>query len=200
MDPDAAGPGILTERDILDAVGAGQDVDAELVVATISRPTSSSPRRTGRSSRPPRRWSRRRFRHLIVVDDGEIAGVLSMRDIVRCWTDDGASCEVPGIAAPAAGVDLTRRLGGRRNPGGASLHPACARASSAVAFGGSQRYRESPRHRTPSFSLTVLTFERQLRRVRGRRRRADPVAAIGATASRPMIGVDPARAGRSSER
>ncbi len=35
------------------------------------------------------------FRHLIVVDGGELAGVLSMRDIVRCWTDDGSSCELP---------------------------------------------------------------------------------------------------------
>jgi CBS domain-containing protein len=34
------------------------------------------------------------FRHLVVVDGGETVGVLSMRDIVRVWTDDGASCEV----------------------------------------------------------------------------------------------------------
>ena len=35
------------------------------------------------------------FRHLIVIDEGEATGVLSVRDIVRCWTDDGASCDVP---------------------------------------------------------------------------------------------------------
>ncbi len=35
------------------------------------------------------------FRHLIVIEDGETAGILSVRDIVRCWTDDGASCELP---------------------------------------------------------------------------------------------------------
>ena len=35
------------------------------------------------------------FRHLVVVDDGDLAGVLSMRDIVRCWTEDGSICEVP---------------------------------------------------------------------------------------------------------
>jgi hypothetical protein len=34
------------------------------------------------------------FRHLIVVDGGELAGVLSMRDIVRCWTMEGATSEV----------------------------------------------------------------------------------------------------------
>jgi CBS domain-containing protein len=39
------------------------------------------------------------FRHLVVVDGGELVGVLSMRDIVRAWTEDGASCEVPASAA-----------------------------------------------------------------------------------------------------
>ena len=55
--------------------------------------------RTGRSSRRPPRWSRAASATSIVVDGGEIAGVLSVRDIVRCWTDDGASCEVPQTAA-----------------------------------------------------------------------------------------------------
>ena len=38
---------------------------------------------------------RGRFRHLVVVEGGELVGILSMRDIVRCWTGDGATCEVP---------------------------------------------------------------------------------------------------------
>jgi signal-transduction protein with cAMP-binding, CBS, and nucleotidyltransferase domain len=42
---------------------------------------------------------RGKFRHLVVVDAGELAGILSMRDIVRCWTGDGASCDVPETAA-----------------------------------------------------------------------------------------------------
>jgi len=45
------------------------------------------------------------FRHLVVTDGGEIAGILSVRDIVRCWTDDGAICDVPetvGFGATAA--------------------------------------------------------------------------------------------------
>jgi CBS domain-containing protein len=37
----------------------------------------------------------RGFRHLVVVDGGELVGVLSMRDVVRVWTDDGASCPLP---------------------------------------------------------------------------------------------------------
>jgi CBS domain-containing protein len=38
------------------------------------------------------------FRHLIVTDRGEIAGILSVRDIVRVWTDDGSICDVPESA------------------------------------------------------------------------------------------------------
>ena len=38
------------------------------------------------------------FRHLIVTEGGEIAGILSVRDVVRCWTDDGAICDVPASA------------------------------------------------------------------------------------------------------
>ena len=34
------------------------------------------------------------FRHLVVVTSGEIVGVLSMRDIVRCWTTEGATSGV----------------------------------------------------------------------------------------------------------
>jgi CBS domain-containing protein len=39
------------------------------------------------------------FRHLVVVDGGEMVGVLSMRDIVRCWVQDGATSELPRDAA-----------------------------------------------------------------------------------------------------
>jgi signal-transduction protein with cAMP-binding, CBS, and nucleotidyltransferase domain len=39
------------------------------------------------------------FRHLIVVDGGEMIGVLSMRDIVRCWVSDGATSELPSDLA-----------------------------------------------------------------------------------------------------
>ena len=33
----------------------------------------------------------RGIRHLVVVERGELVGVLSMRDIVRCWTQAGAT-------------------------------------------------------------------------------------------------------------
>ena len=39
------------------------------------------------------------FRHLIVLERGETVGILSVRDVVRCWTDDGAICPVPARVA-----------------------------------------------------------------------------------------------------
>ena len=39
------------------------------------------------------------FRHLIVLDQGETVGILSVRDVVRCWTEDGAICPVPARVA-----------------------------------------------------------------------------------------------------
>jgi CBS domain-containing protein len=104
LDPDGQGPGIITGRDVLDAIGAGQDPDAERVSDHLTADVVYAA--------PD--WSleeaavamvRGRFRHLIVTEGGEIAGVLSVRDIVRCWTDDGAICDVPesaGFGATAA--------------------------------------------------------------------------------------------------
>jgi len=104
LDPEGQGPGILTERDILDAIGAGQDPATERVRDHLTADiVFAAPD-----------WSleeaavamvRGRFRHLVVTESGEIAGILSVRDIVRCWTDDGAICDVPenaGLGATAA--------------------------------------------------------------------------------------------------
>jgi CBS domain-containing protein len=98
MDPDSGGPGIITERDILSSLGEGQDPDSEVVAAHLTRDVVyAAPE-----------WSleeaaaamvRGGFRHLIVIGGGETVGILSVRDIVRCWTDDGAICEVPESAA-----------------------------------------------------------------------------------------------------
>lgn len=93
-DPDAAGPGIITERDVLRSVGKGEDPDVELVGDHLtsdivyaapdwSLEAAASAMVTGG------------FRHLIVLDGAEITGVLSVRDIVRVWTTDGATCDLP---------------------------------------------------------------------------------------------------------
>jgi CBS domain-containing protein len=94
IDPDGLGPGILTERDILHSIGQGQDVDRERAGAHQS----------GDLMLATPDWSleqaavamvRGRFRHLVVVEGGEPSGIISMRDVVRSWTDDGAICDVP---------------------------------------------------------------------------------------------------------
>jgi CBS domain-containing protein len=102
LDPDGEGHGILTERDILISVGQGEDPDAELVAQHLTSETvSASP---GWSlERAAAEMVRGSFRHVLVADGGDIVGVLSMRDIVRCWTSDGASSDVPNRAR-AAGV------------------------------------------------------------------------------------------------
>lgn len=100
IDPEEQGPGIITERDILDSIGEGQSPDTERVCDHLSQhlvfaaPDWSLERAAGEMVRGG-------FRHLVVVDGGETIGVLSMRDIVRCWTDDGATCDVPEGATAA---------------------------------------------------------------------------------------------------
>jgi CBS domain-containing protein len=98
MDPEQPGPGIITERDILDSVGAGQSPDTERVRDHLSSNlTFAEP--SWSLERAAEAMVRGGFRHLVVVDGGETVGVLSMRDIVRCWTDVGASCDVPAHAS-----------------------------------------------------------------------------------------------------
>jgi CBS domain-containing protein len=94
LDPDAPGPGVITERDILNAIATGDDPDRELVSDHLTADlTFASP--DWSLEQAAAAMVRGRFRHLVVVDGGELAGILSMRDIVRVWTGDGASCEIP---------------------------------------------------------------------------------------------------------
>lgn len=98
LDPEQPGPGIITERDLLDSIGAGQSPDSERVADHLSSNlTFAEP--SWSLERAAEAMVRGGFRHLVVVDGADIAGVLSMRDIVRCWTDVGASCEMPAVSA-----------------------------------------------------------------------------------------------------
>jgi CBS domain-containing protein len=97
IDPDGAGPGIITERDILVSLGSGQDTDRELVADHLTRDVVfAAPDWSLEAAAAA--MVRGSFRHLIVLDHGEIVGILSVRDIVRCWTQDGADCPVPAGA------------------------------------------------------------------------------------------------------
>jgi CBS domain-containing protein len=94
MDPEQPGPGILTERDILQAIASGQDPDRERVADHLSAQlTFAAPDWSLEAAAEA--MVRGGFRHLIVVDGGEMKGILSMRDIVRCWVSDGATSELP---------------------------------------------------------------------------------------------------------
>jgi CBS domain-containing protein len=94
IDPDQPGPGILTERDLLDAIGAGQDPDRETVADHLSANlTFAAPEWS--LERAAEAMVRGGFRHLVVVDGAELIGILSMRDIVRCWVQDYATSELP---------------------------------------------------------------------------------------------------------
>jgi CBS domain-containing protein len=94
MDPEQPGPGILTERDVLQAIAGGKDPDSERVADHLSSDlTFAAP--DWSLERAAEAMVRGGFRHLIVVDGGEMGGILSMRDIVRCWVRDGATSELP---------------------------------------------------------------------------------------------------------
>ena len=87
---DASQPafGILTERDILDSVGAGQDPDAEIVANhRTADVVFATPDWTLEQAAAA--MSAGNFRHLVVIDGQDVAGLLSMRDIVRCWARAG---------------------------------------------------------------------------------------------------------------
>jgi CBS domain-containing protein len=96
VNPEHAGVGILTERDILNSVAAGESPDAELAGQHCTQDLVFA----------ARNWTlvdaaaamvRGGFRHLVVVEGQDVVGLLSMRDIVRCWS----AARVPSqVAAP----------------------------------------------------------------------------------------------------
>ena len=89
IDPEHQGVGILTERDVLDCVGSGQDPDTELVAAhRTDHIVLASPDWTLEQAAAAMVTGN--FRHLVVLDGSAVAGLLSMRDIVRCWSGAAA--------------------------------------------------------------------------------------------------------------
>jgi len=84
-DTDGAGIGIITERDIMRSVAAGEDPDVEtagdhqttdVVFATPAWTLIQAAEAMKRGG----------FRHLVVLDGGDVIGIISLRDVVKAWT------------------------------------------------------------------------------------------------------------------
>jgi CBS domain-containing protein len=98
IDAEHAGIGILTERDLLDSIAKGEDPDAELVAQhRTENLVYASPEWTLDDAASA--MVRGGFRHLVVVDGNDVAGLLSMRDIVRCWTAGAAAAQPAATTA-----------------------------------------------------------------------------------------------------
>ena len=103
IDEEYPGPRMISERDILNSLGRGQDPDAERVADHMSATLiAASPEWS--LERAAMEMSQRHIRHLVVVDGGELIGVLSMRDIVRVWTSEGATSAMTSPQAEAEGT------------------------------------------------------------------------------------------------
>lgn len=90
LDDDAPGPGIISERDVLVSIGNGEDPDQECVSDHMSGSViTAAP--DWSLERAASEMASRKIRHLVIVERGDLIGVLSMRDIMRVWVSDGAT-------------------------------------------------------------------------------------------------------------
>jgi len=97
VNPDHAGVGILTERDILNSVAAGENPDTELAAQHCTQDlVFAAPDWTLEDAAAA--MVRGGFRHLVVVQGQDVVGLLSMRDIVRVWS----ATRVPAQASPSS--------------------------------------------------------------------------------------------------
>jgi CBS domain-containing protein len=82
VDPQGAVAGIFTERDLLRAVADGVDPEAgdvrsHMTTNPVTLPSNHSP------SEAAQTMSEGRFRHIPVVDEGQLVGIVSIRDLVQ---------------------------------------------------------------------------------------------------------------------
>jgi signal-transduction protein with cAMP-binding, CBS, and nucleotidyltransferase domain len=98
-DPHTGAMAIITERDLLVSLGVGEDPDVETVSSHVTRDVvyASADWTIEEAAVTMVRGD---FRHLVVLDDGEPIGMLSIRDIIRVWTDNGEIVETPPTVTP----------------------------------------------------------------------------------------------------
>jgi CBS domain-containing protein len=90
VDPDGPGVGIITERDILNALAGGLDPDVENAATHITwEVVYAGPLWTLEDAAAA--MIRGGFRHLVVMDGDEVLGVISVRDVVRVWAAQGST-------------------------------------------------------------------------------------------------------------
>ena len=84
IDPEQPGPGIVTERDLVRSLGAGEDPDSEMVKDHLTASATFADGDWGLEEAADA-MAAGGFRHLVVVSSGEVAGIISMRDIIHVW-------------------------------------------------------------------------------------------------------------------
>jgi CBS domain-containing protein len=104
VNSDEGGVAILTERDILMSIAAGQSPDAEAAGDHCTQDLVFAARNWTMEAAAAA-MVRGGFRHLVVVEGNDVVGLLSMRDIVRCWS----AARVPAQAATADAAQATAR-------------------------------------------------------------------------------------------
>jgi CBS domain-containing protein len=77
---------ILTERDVMKAVGAGKDGSASVADWMTRHPDTIEP--TDTTDHAASLMIHGGFRHLPVVDEGRVVGIVSIRDLMRVALDD----------------------------------------------------------------------------------------------------------------
>ena len=101
-DPERPGPGIITERDLMLSLGEGESPDEELVANHMASDVIFAAPDWSLDD-AARAMVSHGFRHLVVVSGSELAGMLSMRDLVRCYVEiEDAAEAVAAAAAPGA--------------------------------------------------------------------------------------------------
>ena len=100
-DPERQGPGIITERDIMLSLGAGESPDKELVETHMAGDVIFAAPDWSLDDAAEAMISHG-FRHLAVVSGGELVGMLSMRDLVRCYVEIASAAAAVGPAAAAS--------------------------------------------------------------------------------------------------